>query len=294
MKNISIYFYYTFICLASFFSTAITAQDLCNEPDCTEVNLVVSEPYTNANGNTTVDLITEYYTTFPLQYLDFEIHFNSNTVCPFQILSFNTNNEIFANNQATIEPLYNNGSEYLSFHLNYNYMGIWLAPNTTIMSIELEGAGTLSVPIGEITAILQNSPSPWGSCGQQIQCSNLNDVIQQNDGKPVLEDFIFGGNFDGGKGIRIHKNDVTNDVAVQILPVPAVDFVELKNIEQLSEGEQVSIKLYDLQGKLVKSEIMYSNTLDIRELNDGIYIAQVATQNQLIHTEKIIVQGNRK
>ena len=77
-----------------------------------------------------------------------------------------------------------------------------------------------------------------------------------------------------------------------LYPNPASNYLNLKGTEQLLEGEQVNIKLYDLQGRLMKSEIMYSNTLDISELTDGIYIAQVASENRLIHTEKIIVQGN--
>jgi hypothetical protein len=58
--------------------------------------------------------------------------------------------------------------------------------------------------------------------------------------------------------------------------------------------QNANIKIFDILGKLVHSQLLPSNdskaTLDLSILNPGIYNAQVLNNNSLVQNQKFVVQ----
>lgn len=88
--------------------------------------------------------------------------------------------------------------------------------------------------------------------------------------------------FENNCGIFTSLNNYSNFEEFKVYPIPAN---ALLNISAKDEIE--SISLFDLQGKLIKTAIGNLNSIDISELNKGIYILQVTT-NFSIFSKKVI------
>jgi hypothetical protein len=51
----------------------------------------------------------------------------------------------------------------------------------------------------------------------------------------------------------------------------------------------MQVQVYDVLGKMVKSETLSNNTLDVSNLNTGLYILKI-TQNQNSVTKKLVIR----
>ncbi len=67
-----------------------------------------------------------------------------------------------------------------------------------------------------------------------------------------------------------------------IYPNPAKDKIFIKNIQSIAE-----VKIYDISGKVVNSLKTNSNTVDISNLNKGIYFMEISTENNSFKTKFI-------
>ena len=58
-----------------------------------------------------------------------------------------------------------------------------------------------------------------------------------------------------------------------------------------TESDQVTCRLYDLSGRLVRSEMLHAgvNTLNINGLPAGCYILRIMDPNR-VHNQKLIIQ----
>lgn len=77
---------------------------------------------------------------------------------------------------------------------------------------------------------------------------------------------------------------------LNIYPNPASDIISL-DIDFVGNSESTEVNIFNLTGKLVKSEILNQdvNQVDISNLSNGIYVVSVKTNN-LIENQKLIIQ----
>ena len=100
-------------------------------------------------------------------------------------------------------------------------------------------------------------------------------------------------------GLEVYNADYTaveelkfGDAAVTLFPNPVKDYLTIRFSTILSNPVDVSI--FDLSGKLIRNEIFqYSDAtgiqVDVQELNAGLYLLKITTDNQLI-TKKIAIE----
>lgn len=81
----------------------------------------------------------------------------------------------------------------------------------------------------------------------------------------------------------IGTSDYQN-IQVNVFPNPMVNQL---HVEGEFEGN-TSYTLTDVQGKVVKSEALQSNTIDVSNLEKGVYILSIEINNKLIYTQEII------
>ncbi|WP_296316212.1 T9SS type A sorting domain-containing protein, partial [Winogradskyella sp. UBA3174] len=53
-------------------------------------------------------------------------------------------------------------------------------------------------------------------------------------------------------------------------------------------NDVINIRVYDLLGKQVKNEILTNNTLNVSDLNTGVYIIKL-TRNNATVTKKLVI-----
>jgi Secretion system C-terminal sorting domain/WD40-like Beta Propeller Repeat len=75
---------------------------------------------------------------------------------------------------------------------------------------------------------------------------------------------------------------------VKIYPNPVSQVLRI-SIPEEGEGKKYQIQIHDLVGRMVlNSTVSGSNTLDMSELNDGIYVCKIYSNEQLIFAQKVI------
>lgn len=95
----------------------------------------------------------------------------------------------------------------------------------------------------------------------------------------------------GGFSIRCLKDNITsivehnNHAQPVIYPNPANDKIWIKNIDD----SQSSIMIFDLLGNLVLNKEIYSNLIDISDLENGVYLLSLLYSKQTV-IKKIIKQ----
>ena len=77
-----------------------------------------------------------------------------------------------------------------------------------------------------------------------------------------------------------------------IFPNPTTDFVIVNMEGDEFENGLDSYQLYDLQGRLIKQNIINQNEtkIDLNDLSPSLYLLQVYTNNRILKTFKIIKQ----
>lgn len=104
-------------------------------------------------------------------------------------------------------------------------------------------------------------------------CNNFSPAVTKSQNKQNQSDLL------------LTRKDMGHQI--EIYPNPSSDFIYLKNIEKMNNGE-VSISIYDLAGRLVinKSHIpiaaIASNGLDIHHLNKGEYLIEIISDKEKI------------
>ena len=82
-----------------------------------------------------------------------------------------------------------------------------------------------------------------------------------------------------------------NDVSIQIVPVPATDFINIYSSNRFAENEKVELNVYDLTGRLIEQKMVLPNensiTLDVEHFAAGVYLISLNDGNT-IATEKFV------
>jgi hypothetical protein len=69
---------------------------------------------------------------------------------------------------------------------------------------------------------------------------------------------------------------------IQIFPNPVADFIRISGIE-----DGLSIQIYNMDGRLIKSE-MFDSKIDVSQLVPGGYILKINTRNFQTHQFKFV------
>jgi len=77
------------------------------------------------------------------------------------------------------------------------------------------------------------------------------------------------------------NTDLIEDNTFSILPNPAKDFITIQS--ELVTSEPVKVDIYTVNGQnVISSEVLSGNTLDISQLNSGLYLLNIKTKNKLV------------
>jgi len=87
-----------------------------------------------------------------------------------------------------------------------------------------------------------------------------------------------------GKGFIGHMNDIlqATDGNISVFPIPTTDIISITGLTR-----PALVKLYSLQGRLVKTTGQVDSSLDISELQNEVYVIQIETHGT-IHRQRII------
>lgn len=83
--------------------------------------------------------------------------------------------------------------------------------------------------------------------------------------------------------VSIFENSVKQ--ALNVYPNPATDVVYFDAIENVN-----SVEVYNVAGKLIHSESTMQNSLNVTELEKGIYFLVVRTNDGMAHSSKVMVE----
>jgi len=78
---------------------------------------------------------------------------------------------------------------------------------------------------------------------------------------------------------------ILNENKFQVYPVPANDILTIKSTQSI---EQVAV--FNLQGQRLLNQNKNTNKINISNLNNGVYIIKIQTENGLNITKKFIVR----
>jgi len=81
----------------------------------------------------------------------------------------------------------------------------------------------------------------------------------------------------------------SSEIIIDFYPNPSSDLINIKITGET--GGRIKLEIYDIQGKKQKVQILPStevNSIDMSDLNQGIYVAKIFINNNLIATRKII------
>jgi len=81
----------------------------------------------------------------------------------------------------------------------------------------------------------------------------------------------------------------SSEIIIDIYPNPVSDFLNIKLAGETTG--KIKLEIYDMQGKNQKKLPLSSysvNSIDLRDLNQGVYVAKIFIDNTLITTRKII------
>lgn len=87
-------------------------------------------------------------------------------------------------------------------------------------------------------------------------------------------------------------NDSSKTLEVRIFPNPVSDIISVQIENEINE--KIELKIFDLKGRLLQQNFISNDNLiasiDVTHLNNGTYIASFYLDEQLLKSEKIIVQ----
>ena len=112
----------------------------------------------------------------------------------------------------------------------------------------------------------------FGTVKSIITCGNGCYAFNTADNKIIIINDSTLGSFDKDVG-----------PTVTVFPNPTSDFVQIS-----SDAQIIDVKILDINGRVINDLDFANNTLDLRTLSSGIYIAQMSDGNGAVTTKKII------
>jgi hypothetical protein len=76
---------------------------------------------------------------------------------------------------------------------------------------------------------------------------------------------------------------------LRVWPNPANEFIRYEIPEGIDDNS-LSIRIYDITGKLVASSSLHENEIYIGDLPQGIYLLSFISSTQVFKTQKIIIR----
>jgi hypothetical protein len=78
----------------------------------------------------------------------------------------------------------------------------------------------------------------------------------------------------------------TQSTSISIYPNPAEEVIQIQSPLKIDR-----IQFYDLQGRLLKSEVLNGRTsMNASDLENGVYLIEILNQNKILHRQKLIVK----
>ena len=74
---------------------------------------------------------------------------------------------------------------------------------------------------------------------------------------------------------------------VRIYPNPADSVINFNNIQEL---RRPVVRVYSINGKLIKREKLRGNSMDISEINPGVYVLKIKAKGRFAYSQKIVVK----
>ncbi len=188
----------------------------------------------------------------------------------------------------------------------YNYYG-QNTDNVIVLSIEINNATDIAIEAFKTSYGPANYPKIGGSGANQYWGTNFYGdlggsmaelvVIIPNSSNPSQSSIVY--EFAAGQLTSTHVLDVktalsnagynnisnefnSNPNYINIYPIPANNHINISTIN--ATDENLNIVIYDFKGSLVKNEIVKNSnliSLNISDLNIGIYTAMIQSENNL-------------
>ena len=127
--------------------------------------------------------------------------------------------------------------------------------------------------------------------GAKVKITINNDGVFVNDAKVTVVDLVA----DNGVVHVINavllpppssSTDLVDDSTLSILPNPARDIITIQS--ELMTDEPAKVDIYTVNGQnIISSKVLSGNTIDISQLDSGIYIINIKTKNRII-TKKLV------
>lgn len=198
-----------------------------------------------------------------------------------QISSLNTNNNIILNsliceNNQILSLNLSNNLMLKNLSCSFNQLSVLNLNNNILLTTLLCNSNqliNLFIKNGKDEyLIFDNNPNLNFICTDQTQ---LNDVQNQVDSYGLTSTCSVNSNC-------LLNNKQFSNTNLIIFPNPANDILQFDSTEKISK-----IEIYDISGKILKSNLNIENNLNLSEFTSGSYILKVYTENG-ITTSKII------
>ena len=82
------------------------------------------------------------------------------------------------------------------------------------------------------------------------------------------------------------KTAITGEAVMRIYPNPAVNNLQI----DISPNKAGQIKIFDSSGRLVITQTVFENIVDVSGLKRGMYFVDVSTEQGIIYQQKIFKQ----
>jgi len=155
---------------------------------------------------------------------------------------------------------------------------------TSILTYHAIGAKALSSELSDGQEIVTLN-------GAKVKITINNDGVFVNDAKVTVVDLVA----DNGVVHVINavllpppssSTDLVDDNTLSILPNPARDIITIQS--ELMTDEPAKVDIYTVNGQnIISSKVLSGNTIDISQLDSGIYIINIKTKNRII-TKKLV------
>ncbi|AXT21165.1 T9SS C-terminal target domain-containing protein [Flavobacteriaceae bacterium AU392] len=196
------------------------------------------------------------------------------------------------------------------FNANDNVNGseLWKSDGTesgTLLVKDINSGSTGSNP-SEMTVInnelyfqaydQENGTELWKSDGSTAGTTLISNILPGNQSSlpsnilAIDNDLFFAAETinDGRQiwkfrnGVTLSTSEFSNNELISIYPNPARDLIHINTRSQIDK-----MNIYDLNGRLIKSYFPTSNSIDIAEINPGMYL-MVYVINGTTNTKKVI------
>ena len=177
-----------------------------------------------------------------------------------------------------------------TLHINLVDSWVGILSSELLPMIKYQGSGVSAIGLTRKDHIEKSGYGKIGTISFILQSIPANDSIlvsassaRSSDNTGVLTNLTTSGSF----AICTSVQNFENDILTKVYPNPAKD----GNITVECKEKMYSVQISDLTGKRIKDEKidnLNTTTLDISDLNSGVYLLQIGTYRGYVH-KKIVI-----